>query len=285
MNSILTYQEIFKEFAITYGPILVILIIVLVIGKFILGKVNFELSKILEGRPPFRKTAKFLSKNNISTFSNAWKDYFSRKGNKTYFFASFIGATLLMISSAKAIAFNALRPGYVMYDPIMELLDPIDFSKTIFYLEYSCIILIVFYMADKPANFVKAIWTMGALFWIRTITIALIPLNAPEGMIHLKDPFTQYFFGEDVLVTNDLFFSGHVSILTFFFLITENRYLKIYFTIATLIVGFLLIWQRVHYTTDVIFAPIFCFAVYEAIYNEKLKLWILEKKNQLEKAD
>lgn len=285
MNSLLTYQEIFKEFAITYGPILIILVLVLIIGKFILGKVNFELSKILEGRPSYKKTARFLSNNNIHTFKKTWKDYFSQKGNKTYFFASFIGATLLMFSSAKAIAYNALSPGYVMNDPIMDLLTPVDFSKEIFFLEYSCIILVVFYLADKPVNFVKGIWTMGVLFWIRTITIALIPLNAPEGMIHLKDPFTQYFFGEDVLVTNDLFFSGHVSILTFFFLITENRLMKLYFMIVTLIVGFLLIWQRVHYTTDVIFAPIFCFAVYEAIYNEKLKLWFLEKKSQFERAD
>lgn len=285
INNLISYQEIFKNFTITYGPILVILILVLSIGKFILGKVNFELSKILDGRPSFAKTAKFLSNNNIYTFSKAWKDYFSVKGNKTYFLFSFVGATLLMISSAKVLAFNSLRPGYVMYDPIMELLKPIDLSKEIFYLEYSCIILIVFYMADKPEKFVKAIWTVGALFWLRTITIGLIPLSPPDGMILLKDPFTQYFFGEEVLVTNDLFFSGHVSILTFFFLIAENRYLKLYFLVTTLIVGFLLIWQRVHYTTDVIFAPLFCFGVYEAIYKEKFKMWLLEKRSQLRSAD
>lgn len=276
--------DLVRELLLSYGPILIVLIIVLVAGKFLLGNFNTNLASKLKDKAGYRNLEAFLAKNNAKTFSKAWKDYFAVEGNKSFFIYSFAIVVALMLASAKFLAYNADQPGMVIYDPIIPHLQPIDFSLPIFILEYICVILIVFHVADKPQNFVRAIWCVAAIFWLRSFTITLIPLSPPEGMILLKDPFVQFFFGEETVVINDLFFSGHVSLLTLFFLASESKWLKVFLGMAIFAVGLMLIWQRVHYTTDVVFAPLFTYAVFQAIYMGKMKIFFHQVKSRFSKA-
>jgi hypothetical protein len=88
----------------------------------------------------------------------------------------------------------------------------------------------------------------------------LIPLAAPLGQIVLVDPFLDCFVpGSSSELTNDLFFSGHVSDLSFFIFCSPEKWLKYWLTGTACIVGFLLIWQRVHYSADVFAAPFFAY--------------------------
>lgn len=264
-----TDPELLRELALTYGPLLIILLIVMLVGKLVLGKLNKDLSVILKERKKHLDLARFLAKNNIQTFTEAWKQYLNIQGNKSFFAFSFLGCTVLMIASAKYLVYNAANSGQVLYDPFMELLPPFDFSRYIFILEYLCVIITVFYISDKPAAFVRAIWTVTALFWLRSLTVTIIPLSPPSEMIFLVDPFAQYFFGEGNAVTNDLFFSGHVSLLMLFYFMVENRWLKGFILVSTIAVGLMLIWQRVHYTGDVLFAPVVTYALVKLIYEGK----------------
>jgi membrane-associated phospholipid phosphatase len=77
----------------------------------------------------------------------------------------------------------------------------------------------------------------------------------------LTDPLTGVFYGNSV-ITKDLFFSGHTATLTLIFLCLKKRNDRIIACVATVVVGFLVLVQHVHYTIDVLAAPIFAYAFY-----------------------
>jgi hypothetical protein len=139
------------------------------------------------------------------------------------------------------------------------------------------VILILFHVIDRPAYFIKCAWGFVALQVVRCVFIKLIPLSPPSDMIFLTDPFTQLFFGENIQVSNDLFFSGHVSLLALFFFAAQNKYIKIYLFFASLFVGIMLVWQHVHYSYDVLFAPIASYFIYKLVIIPNWGEQIIEK--------
>jgi hypothetical protein len=276
LTSISLDVELLQQLAMQYGPMLLLVIVVLAVGKLLVGKLNIEVAQLLKGRPAWKWLQSFLLRNNASTFVGAWRDYFSVPGNKSLFGFSFVVGAALMIASARFLTYNAQRPGVVLNDFVMQLLPLRDFSNWIFILEYLCVIVIVFYLADKPAAFVRGVWSVAALFWLRIVTIVLIPLSPPADMIFLVDPFTTLFFGEGHQVVNDLFFSGHISLLALFFFMSDNRYIRIFLASATMVIGLMLVAQRVHYTMDVIMAPLFSLMVYKLIFEGKILVWLAD---------
>jgi membrane-associated phospholipid phosphatase len=72
-------------------------------------------------------------------------------------------------------------------------------------------------------------------------------------------------YGGNAAFTKDLFFSGHTSTLFIVSLAEKRRGLRIIFILSTILIGLLLVWQRVHYTIDVIGALLVTFAVYKGI--------------------
>jgi hypothetical protein len=279
------YGEAIRDFLISHGPILMIVLVVLLVGKLLIGRINIRVARSLKDNARYQALRAFLEKNNTETFLQAWRAYFDVPGNKSFFAFSFIANTILLIASAKVLAYNASHPGhFIPPDPLMRWLQPIDLSVPIFILEYLAIIFLFFYMTDKPGYFIKCLWSVSVLLWLRTITVMLIRFSPSPDMIVLTDPFTQFFFGEDVKVTNDLFFSGHVGLLAFFYFIVENKYLKAFLLFTIIAVGFMLIWQQVHYTLDVLFAPVFSKLVFELVTKDRLKFWFLERFARLSKA-
>jgi hypothetical protein len=97
-----------------------------------------------------------------------------------------------------------------------------------------------------------------------------VPLNPPNGIIIISDPLTNLFYGQHI-VTKDLFFSGHTSIIVLATLCLENKKDKFIGIIATIIVASLLLVQHIHYTLDVIAAPIFAYLLF------RLAKFVLQK--------
>ena len=103
--------------------------------------------------------------------------------------------------------------------------------------------------------------------------IALISLNPPAGLIPMADPITNQFYGAHY-ITHDLFFSGHTTTVFLIFLCLKNKTDRLYTLIASVILGFLLLIQHVHYTVDVLAAPVLTYAVF--------RLTLLFTKNEKE---
>ncbi len=137
------------------------------------------------------------------------------------------------------------------------IIAPTDFSNVIFACMYATTFLGIIFCLLKPSATLLLIRTYLLLQLLRAITLLIVPLDPPEGIIPLKDPFLHATFYNGRANLKDLFFSGHVATLTMFIPVLSNRWIKLVIGIAATAVGMLLIAQRVHYIVDVFAAPLF----------------------------
>lgn len=185
------------------------------------------------------------------------------------------------------IALMDNRHGPHLMDPILSLYKSKDFSFEIFIIFHSMLFLSFLSLLKYPKELMVAFQAYALLMVFRTISIYVVPLQAPADMIFLKDPFADRYMHTHGAVVNDLFFSGHVSSSVLFYLVAVGKKLKRVLISFTLFVAVLILWQKVHYTVDVIFAPFFAFAAVRIISyaNEKIEQAHLSNIFQKEKTN
>jgi hypothetical protein len=193
----------------------------------------------------------------------AWKKAWSDHG----FRIKTIIATVLLLAILTSFPFFfsyiEKRDGIQFNDRLLKLIPPIDVSGLTFILIWSMNLFICFRSAQDPDIFIVMLCSLVFLCISRMITISLIPLNPPIGLIPLKDPISSLFYGgSEVFITKDLFYSGHTSTQFLIFLCLKKRNDKIAAFCATIIVGILVLVQHVHYTIDVLAAFVFTYVIY-----------------------
>jgi len=146
------------------------------------------------------------------------------------------------------------RDGYVLKDIIVENIKPVDVSIPIFLSIWSITILLALRCIKSPNMLLVGLYGFIVLTLVRMLTITLIPLNPPAGLIPLIDPISNFFYGKTDFITKDLFFSGHTSSQFLFMLCLKKKGDKLLALLSTLIVGTLVLVQHVHYTIDVLAA-------------------------------
>lgn len=201
-----------------------------------------------------------------------WKEFFRKPGLRSEFIVTIILLVLILFSLTHFLDYVEARQGVVLPDPVLSLFKPINLTWIIFGLIYCSLILGIVVLAQNPERLMFALQVYILFIVVRIIAMYLVPVNPPQQMIRLDDPFVQ-LFGTGKLLTKDLFFSGHTATLFLLFLVTENKIVKSLFLIFTVIVGLSLLLQHVHYTIDVFAAPFFTYACYKLveIFNERLK--------------
>ncbi|SDF39700.1 PAP2 superfamily C-terminal [Mucilaginibacter pineti] len=158
------------------------------------------------------------------------------------------------------------RPGVVLNDFILTHLPAYDVSVPIFAIIWGMGILLMVRAFYKPAICSTYIWTLIFVCIARFISLTLVNLDPPVGLIPLVDPLTGFFYGH-AAITKDLFFSGHTSTMVLIFLNLEKRTDRIIGFIAALTVMLLLLIQHIHYTMDVLAAPVIVYCLYKlALY-------------------
>ncbi len=143
------------------------------------------------------------------------------------------------------------REGKVLDDFIVASITPRDVSIPIFLCIWSLTALMISRCFKDPLALLTILYGFIVVTLLRIITISLIPLNPPAGLIPLIDPISNFFYGKTGFVTKDLFFSGHTSSQFLYFLCLSKRRDKALALLSTIIVGSLVIVQHVHYTIDV----------------------------------
>jgi len=93
----------------------------------------------------------------------------------------------------------------------------------------------------------------------------LFTLEPPVAIIPLVDPIVNIIAYGGEVFNKDLFFSGHIATLTLFVLFEERPLPKMVLIINTIIVAVLILIQRVHYTIDVVVAPLVVVVVYKLL--------------------
>jgi len=173
---------------------------------------------------------------------------------------SFIVAIIL---SSLPIFFSYIqnRQGVVLNDWVLAHLPAYDVSIIIFTIIWGMATLIFVRALYNPVIYINYVWTLIFINIARMLTITFIALDPPRGLIHLTDPLTGVFYGHNV-ITRDLFFSGHTSTLVLIFLCLEKRNDKILGFISIIVVMVLLLVQHIHYTIDVVAAPVIVYMIF-----------------------
>jgi len=157
------------------------------------------------------------------------------------------------------------KPGRILNDPVLNFFTPRNWSVEIFILIYSCAVLSIAFNLRKPKIILLGLQTYVAVNFLRIISLYLFTLEAPEGTIPLNDPLVSTIaYGQPVYV-KDLFFSGHISTLCVFIFIEEKKGLKYFILTSTVVVALLLASQRVHYTLDMLAAPLITWMVFQIL--------------------
>ncbi|MCW3125071.1 MAG: hypothetical protein JWO03_729 [Bacteroidetes bacterium] len=202
-----------------------------------------------------------LAKQWYSTMRQNWQEARAEETFSKYFWGNFLVCFAVYMLIVQWLKYNSTRHGRIINDPLYDMLPLHDFSNTIFFFTYSATIVSLIYLIAHPQLLHRAFTTFVVIFVIRAICIFLVPLSPSGDMLPLHDPFTNFMANEEE-IRNDLFFSGHVSDLAFFFFVVRAPWLRRYILLCAIAVGSLLILQRVHYTMDVIAAPIFAYFCY-----------------------
>jgi hypothetical protein len=173
------------------------------------------------------------------------------------------------------------KQGVLLPDPVLAILPSINMSAVIFALLYVTVIFTIFRAAKSPYLFLLYLWATLFISVSRLLTNNFVPLEPPVGLVSLVDPILLPFYGPNG-ITKDLFYSGHTASVFLTFLILRKKSEKIAALIATFIVGIALLFQHIHYTVDVVTAPIFVYLLF--LLAKKFVLGTSEQKEFLYKA-
>lgn len=156
------------------------------------------------------------------------------------------------------------RSGIQLADPFLQLIPRFDFSVAIFILLYTALSITILTHLHRPQIILRIIEMHLWVAVVRQICILLIALEPPVGIIVLRDVFLENtVYPRQSPLTKDLFFSGHVASIWLYFLCAENPILKRFLLLATLLMSFMILSMRVHYTYDVYGAILFTTLLYK----------------------
>ncbi len=153
------------------------------------------------------------------------------------------------------------RKGVVLHDWLLAWLPSMDVSGYIFLVICIATITGLVRSLQSPYLFLIFVWGYLLLNLSRLVTITLVPLEPPIGLLSLADPIAFPFYGQQG-ITKDLFYSGHTGTLFLIFLVVRKRWEKILTLLCTIFIGILLLVQHIHYTLDVLAAPVFVYALF-----------------------
>lgn len=178
---------------------------------------------------------------------------------------SLVTAVILLVTWAfmapTFFAYIQQRNGFTIEDPVLRAIDARDVSIPVFLLLYALILSGVVALLFRPVLFVVAVQAYAILTFFRLLSILLVPLEDPYGIIPLSDPFVDHLFYQKV-ITKDLFFSGHTSIVFLLAFCCPFRILRWLLTIGGIVIGGLLLIQHAHYFIDVLVAPLIAYLAY-----------------------
>jgi hypothetical protein len=150
-----------------------------------------------------------------------------------------------------------LREGFVMQDIILANIPSKNVSIPIFGIIYISVIYLLFRIIRRPKHFLWFAWAFNLETLMRFACIYGVALDPPMGLVDLHDPLAELFiYGENMAITKDLFFSGHTATMVFVcYFLPHPRERKIAIWV-TLVLALLLLIQHVHYSLDILAAPI-----------------------------
>jgi hypothetical protein len=201
------------------------------------------------------------SKDELVQQEPRWTEAIRRPGFRWALAVGLVLITIILAALPFFFQYIEQRRGRLLQDPVLDWLEARDVSIPIFAALWGMALLFVVRSVRQPVFFLQMLYGFVLLFGLRMISMSVVALDPPPGLIPLVDPISNSFYGEN-FITRDLFFSGHTASVCLFLYGFRKRMDKWLAFISCLIVGIGVLIQHVHYTVDVVAAPIFTWLCY-----------------------
>jgi hypothetical protein len=194
----------------------------------------------------------------VRLYADNWRNAWKYREFRIKAIISLAFFTVTAVFAKPFFIYIESRNGTQLSDFLLDKIQPVDFSETIFIFIYFTMLVNILYLLKEPFSFIKYFQIYLIVISARLLCNFLLPLEPPLGMIVLEDPL---IYGKEN-ITKDLFFSGHVSTLFLLFMASKNIFLRYFNLLSTLLVTVMILVQHVHYTMDVVAAPIVVWFVF-----------------------
>jgi membrane-associated phospholipid phosphatase len=199
----------------------------------------------------------------LLTETISWSDAWQLKRFRYKTIIALLLVAIILIMLPTFFAFIEKRDGMVLQDYVLDAIPAMDVSIPTFTIIWSVVLLVFYRIYQNPRLFLLVAYGFFLMCVLRMLTISLLPLNPPPGLIVLKDPIANIAYGGNgIFITKDLFYSGHTGNMFLFFLCLQHKWDKIIALTASFLVGILVMVQHIHYSIDVIAAFLFTFFIY-----------------------
>ena len=195
-----------------------------------------------------------------------WKEALWQPRYRSLLIYIVISAVLFFAFMPSYFQFIENKPGRLLYDPLLALVPAADVSVPIFILIHATILATALINIRKAPVILLAMATYCTVNYMRIVTMYVFTLEPPTGWVVLHDPIVS-LIAYDAAFAKDLFFSGHIATLMSTLLPEPNVTFKRIKIAITMTVTALLLVQHIHYTIDVLAAPMFTYLSY------RLMLW------------
>ena len=187
----------------------------------------------------------------------AWRSAWREPSFRTAIFTALAVAMPIIIGLPLFFDHIGAKPGWVPPDPLVTRFGPVDVTWLTFLVLYGGILVSVVRALPAPYLIVRGMHAYVLLQFLRMLAMELVTLEPPADIIPLIDPVTVVFYPGGVPFLKDLFFSGHTATLALMVFISRGAIARWSMVVATLAVAVLVVLQHVHWTIDVLAAPLF----------------------------
>ena len=188
--------------------------------------------------------------------TRTWKQAFQNRAFVKSVAFNIFALTCALCALRLFLAYNETRQGYAFADPVLRLFQPRDFTWVTFSLIMASTVFGIALIFQDPYHALSGVCGYTCMLVMRIFSISLLPLQPPPGMIFLQDPLVAFFTSHATPV-KDLFFSGHTATAFLLFFVVKSW--RPVFLASAILIGTLVIWQHVHYSIDVLAAPLFSY--------------------------
>jgi hypothetical protein len=194
----------------------------------------------------------------VNSIIEAWSEAWEKPTFRLSFLLAMLSFSIFPWKAAAYFQWIQQREGIILNDFVLELIPSKNVSYPIFSIIYCTVIYLIIRLLATPKTFLWFAWAFNLETVFRFLTIYFVALNPPSGIVDLHDPVaTLFIYGENMTITKDLFFSGHTATMVFACYFLPLKKEKNLALILTFMLVMLLLIQHVHYTIDIIMAPLF----------------------------
>ncbi len=193
---------------------------------------------------------------------DTWRHFFKSPSFVLWWMGSLMLALFVSWGITVFLAWSEKRDGIVLNDWLLARLPMIDLSHILCTATWSGVALGVIFSLRSPYRSLRLFWVSILIGILRILTIYMVPLDPPVGIVPLRDIFLEHSYYSGEVLVKDLFFSGHVSSLIIAALITDVLWARRLIFGLCIAVGVMLLIQHAHYTVDVLVAPFFGYFSY-----------------------